>query len=166
MPIKRQQRNIYTLLQAVKNKRGYTNKQLANKLGIKPRTLYSYYSSMKGYKPNKNNRQIPKKIILRIKKMASNRNIRITENISNRYLYEYFATFKVIFKQDKVKVKREGIELFHILGSELKTIKNVRRFVNRELTDKYKDLDNNKSGEFLKITDLKIELRRKIKLKK
>lgn len=78
--MKRAQKNPYIIYNELVES-GLTQKKIASKMGIAPRTLRSYYASMKADRGTKWSTPIPEKRLKALKSIAKSKKIRVTKDI-------------------------------------------------------------------------------------
>lgn len=132
--MKRVKRSTASIIEDLTSK-GLTKKEIAKKIGVKYRTFLSYKRYFEASKFNENSRKAPDEVVKKIKKLASNRDIRLTQDIGDSDdVLVYIKTNYEVKKDDFKELRNITIP---VSLEEWREERNKEEYVYEYIQDRY-----------------------------
>lgn len=136
----RTDKNLMVVLNELKDK-GLTRDQIASKMGIKTRTLVSYYDYFRGDKDNRHSRPVKDKRIKDLKKLAQSKGIRTTYTIQDDPQTDqiiYISVYYTVYFKDS----EGGEKRFMILTDSQQNFAeqpDKDKYIHQQVSQKYRE---------------------------
>tara|TARA_R110000803_G_C11929995_1_gene315337 strand:+ start:420 stop:902 length:483 start_codon:yes stop_codon:yes gene_type:complete len=129
-------KNPLTILSNLKEK-GFTRAQIADSMGIKPRTLASYYDYFNNSRPNKNSRIPPPERVKALRKFAQSKKIRTTTTLVNEDTLVYAKVNYSVVLMDGEKTKRNVVLPVSLDVWRSMSKKKQKAFIRQQIKSAY-----------------------------